>query len=330
MTSLIAQSAWRRDRLLIFCYHGVSLDDEHRWNPDLYVSRPHLEQRLALLRRAKCTVLRLDEALERLYRNDLPDRAVALTFDDGYHDFMASAWPLLSAAGQPATVYLTTGRVDHNFPIVRLFVSYAVWKARVREIDATGIEGLDGRHALGTAEDRERFVRRIAGAFAGLDATAKDELVRRITARLGLDYDALRASRLLTLMAPADVARLAHAGVDFQLHTHLHRTPDDPELFLRDVVYNRNRIEAITGTPTYPPLLPERRVSRSYLSTLAREGITSATTCDPGLASRESNPLLLPRIVDTMRSAISSSRVGERDGMSWLPRRTTRAHPPVH
>src|SRR3954452_5378540 len=126
----LARSRWRRDRLLVLCYHGVSFEDEHEWAPSLYVSQEKLNRPLAALREDGCTVLPLEEALDRLRRRDLPERAVVLTFEDGYYNFAMRAQPVLRAYGTPATVYLTTLRCTHNRPVVRLLMSYLLWRNR--------------------------------------------------------------------------------------------------------------------------------------------------------------------------------------------------------
>ena len=105
---LVRGTEWRRQRLLILCYHGISLEDEHRWRPGLYLQPSQLERRLQILSAGKYSVLPLGEALQRLYRRDLPPRSVAITFDDGTHDFYSRAHPLLRKFGFPVTVYLTT------------------------------------------------------------------------------------------------------------------------------------------------------------------------------------------------------------------------------
>lgn len=329
LSEFVADTGWRRQRLLILCYHGVSLDDEHLWNPSLYVSPEHLDRRLALLRENRCAVLPLAEALERLYRGDLPDRAVALTFDDGYYDFAARAWPLLQAYGYPATVYLTTARVEHNFPIVNLFVAYLLWKARSQVLEPNGILGLSGRYALASAAERRRFVGEMDRAIQRDCRTAadKDVIARDVVERLGLDYDALLRSRVLTLMRPDEVGRLAREGLDVQLHTHLHRTPVDPDRFVDDVVENRRRIEAMTGRPADHLCYPSGMYRAGYVQALEREGIASATTCDPGMASRHSDRLLLPRFVDTTQMTEVEFDAWVTGIASCLPRRTRRAHP---
>ncbi|MDB4881979.1 MAG: hypothetical protein JWL95_745, partial [Gemmatimonadetes bacterium] len=65
-----------------------------------------------------------------------------------------------------------------------------------------------------------------------------------------------------------------------------------------------------------------------FLPWLGEAGVISATTCDPGIASPKSAPLLLPRLVDT--SHLSALDVeGWLTGMSafFMPRKAS-AHAP--
>jgi len=299
VTGWVAESTWRRHRLLILAYHGIALDDEHVWSDGLYMSVAQFERRLALLKATNCTVLPLDDAIARLYRGTLPDRAVVLTFDDGYYDFGVRAWPVLRAYGYPATVYLTTARVEHNLPNVGLFASYALWRARDRVLDGDGIYGLSGRYRLETAEQRERVVRLINDGLLNSTDYAKDAVVEALVRRLGLDYDALMRQRVLTLLRPDEVASLAREGVDFQLHTHAHCTPARVEDFIADIVKNRDRIETFTGQRPRHFCYPSGNYRSDYFTALQAQGVVSATTCDPGIAARNSHPLVLPRFVDT-------------------------------
>ena len=76
---LIARSKWRRERLLILCYHGFSLRDEHEWNPALYVTAGHLAARLRLLAAEGYRVLPLGDAVKGLRGGNLPPQSVAVS-----------------------------------------------------------------------------------------------------------------------------------------------------------------------------------------------------------------------------------------------------------
>src|SRR5437763_10641733 len=81
--------------LLILCYHGISKSDEDLWKPSLYMDTATFRRRLATIRAFGLDVLPLGEALRQLEAGTLKRPAVAITFDDGWHDFYTSAWPIL-------------------------------------------------------------------------------------------------------------------------------------------------------------------------------------------------------------------------------------------
>jgi len=311
VNGLVISSRWRRRRLTILCYHGISQQDEHEWNPVLYLAPEHFRSRMEILSRRGCNVLPLPEALQRLQADCLPPRAVSITFDDGFYGFYSIAWPMLRRFSFPATVYLTTYYSGHpEWPVFDLMLGYVLWKSRSRTLVCGGIlprpVPLDeaGRNHVCDALQTYCLERKLSGA-------GRHELLQTISRELDFDLGSAIRERLLCLMNASEVRRVAAEGADIQLHTHRHRIFARKERFWREIDENRQRITAITGvTPShfcYPgnfrlPDLPEW---------LRARGVESGTTCDPGLAVRHSNPLLLPRVLD-----ISSMQPEEFD--AWI------------
>jgi len=297
----VANSAWRRSRLLILCYHGTSLGDEHQWRPALYLPPQILEQRLQALRAMKCTILPLGESLQRLQAGELPPRSVAVTFDDGTYDFYRQAYPLLKKYEIPATVYQTTYYSDNPMPVFNLICSYMLWKRREQKLSPILELHINEAMDLSTQLARHKVVRCLVEQSDrdNLTGRQKDEIASRLASALGIDYSGLRAQRVLQLMNASEIAEVAKNGVDIQLHTHRHRTPEDEALFRREINDNRQRLEAITGNVPQHFCYPSGVYGQKFVSWLESDGVLSATTCDAGLVGRADNPFLLPRYVDT-------------------------------
>ena len=295
---MLENSRWRRERLTILCYHGIALDDEHLWDPELYMSVEHFRERLQLLAEGGYQVLPLGEAVQRLYARDLPPKSAAITFDDGTYDFYRQAYPALRHYGFPATVYLTTFYCRHPKPVFRLFCSYVLWKAGQGGGSRTVLG--KGPFRLEEADQRNRALEAVT-EYAAQECTSleqRDALAERLTGELGLDYQTLAARRILQLMNAEEVREMVAGGIDIQLHTHRHRTPLDRSLFVREITDNRHEIEQMTGTEAVHFCYPSGVHRQEFLPWLAENGVLSATTCETGLATAEDHPLLLPRIVD--------------------------------
>lgn len=328
VSRIVQNSRWRRERLLILAYHGISIADEHEFNDSLFMSPDVLRSRLQQLREARCSVLPLDEAVTRLYANDLPDRAVVLTFDDGLADFYARAYPLIREFEVPATCYLTTFYTDFNRPVFDLMVPYLLWKGRRQTIHLHSLVQRDLKISLQShvAQDTARVAILEFAKTHNLSAEDKDALLTRLAHDLQLDYQSLLDQRIVHNVTAAEVAEMADNGVDIQLHTHRHRTPKDQRLFVREIEDNRERIEQITGKRATHFCYPSGVYDRAFLPWLEQCGVVSATTCEVGFASANSHHLLLPRVLDNP-SLSSIEFESWLTGISAvLPRRQVPAH----
>ena len=304
---LVRNSRWRQQRLLILCYHGIAQEDEHEWRPGLYMHPTIFEQRLEMLKRGEYNVVSLSEGLQRLREGRLPPRSVAITFDDGCYDFYSRGYPLLGKYRFPVTVYQTTYYSDFQKPIFNLTCSYLLWKRRGVILERSFEFGVESPMDLRSEASRHQIVLKLVkGSEAkGLTGVQKNELACQLAALLDINYEELLEKRILQLMTAQEIAELAREGVDFQLHTHRHRMPEDETQFRKEIEDNRRRLEEILDSTPVHFCYPGGVYRTAFLDWLRTEEVISATTCDVGLASMTDHPLLLPRFVDTSaRSAL--------------------------
>src|SRR5580698_7023301 len=311
----LSASAWRRRRLLILCYHGVSKYDEHEW-ANYYIAADTFRRRMQILKDFGCNVLPLSEALTRLHDGTLPERAVAITFDDGFHDYYSVAFPILGEFGFPATYY-----VEFNRPVFDPMCSYLLWKAR-------GQGQLEWPEVLGTPVALDDAGRR--GAVAAIKQFAlqrklsgreKDDLLARLADRLGLDYQDLCQKRVLHLVTPEEATELATRGADLQYHTHRHRVYRSRERMFAELEDNRRRIVSYTSKEPRHYCYTGSFYLPQHPGYLREYGIQSATTLDRGLCTVHTDPLLLPRIGDGMALSDLEFRAWLAGTAEFLPRR---------
>ena len=296
--SLAGRSDWRTNKLLILCFHGLAVNEEHKWRPDLYITPEQFQQRLALLRKAEATVLGLDEGLTRLREGSLPPRSVVITFDDGFHDFLEGV-PALSSFGFPSTLYLTTHYSDHRLPIVTLLLDYLLWKSGEKAVRFPEF-GIEKATSIAGYSQRQQVVLKLLAWMEEKDmgSAAKDEVAQAIAKTLGVDYGEIVRRKIAQVLDPEQVHSIVKAGVDVQLHTHRHRTPLDRALFTREIIENRDRIRELTGKTPDHFCYPSGVYHREFFPWLAECGVKSATTCERGIALPTSEMMRLPRLLD--------------------------------
>ena len=261
LAPIIARSNWRQQRLLILCYHGIAEGEEHGSHPEMFLPPELFARRMEMVARSGCKVVGLGEGLRLLQKGQLPARSVAITFDDGWADFPLHALPVLQKYGFPATVYLTTYYCLYSRPLFRFALAHMMWKVPTKVIENRTFDWLPRQLDFQTEASRSALLWQIDGYAKQQNLTGqqKDDLAAAFANAIGFDYSAFCKRRLFQLMNPEEVAAMARAGIDIQLHTHRHRTPLDRDKFIGEIKQNRDLITANDGSwKRHPFLLSER------------------------------------------------------------------------
>ena len=288
-----------RKQLRILCYHGFAIGDEYEVAPYMFMRAQTFERRMQILRRRGVPVIALDQAVKQFARGDIHHAETVITLDDGWASNLTIGLPVLKKYGYPACIYITTEHLAASTEVFNVVLTYMLQRTRQETLHLQGVHPqLDGEYAIGKDLDGSAHAL-IAGAEAAFPLAERQQFLPTLAAALNLDFDAVMANGRFRLLTPEEIKTLFDAGVDIQLHTHTHRLPAESfEAMRTEIEENRKAVLQLIGKEQHHFCFPSGVYDRRHPQWLAKLGIASATTCDPGFNGPNESVLLLKRYLD--------------------------------
>jgi len=236
---------------VVLAFHGVTGDPpgnlcnyegKHLHLPLFARFMEHLRERYAPV-----SLSRIARWLEG--RAVLPERAVAVTFDDGYRNVLTNAVPVLNALEIPGSVYVVSDFVKEGEMVWTDAIVSALSvtkKDRFRlELPGRPIDLPIGNDTQKAAADTE--LKALCKSFADSERMG---LVSKIVSALGVsDGELAGAWRDHDPLTPADLRTLVERGIEVGSHTAGHKilTRCTPEETRRELEESKRFVESATG-----------------------------------------------------------------------------------
>lgn len=277
-------------RLSILIFHRVLSRPDPLVPGEIDVARFY---RLMTLVRTGFRVLPLEEAVRRLAHGDLPPRALAITFDDGYADNHDFAAPILQQLCLPASIFVASGFLDcgrmWNDSIVEC----------IRRTERSGVDlgflGLPPQ-SLGSTSDRRDAIDRILRAVKHFHPEERTRLVaelHRVCGRPELPDD--------LMLTRHQVRSLARMGMTIGAHTVNHPILQSIGMAEaeREIAEGRVELERLIGSSVtlfaYPNGRPEIDYGACHVELVRRLGFVAAVSTACGHNRAETDPFQLRR-----------------------------------
>jgi peptidoglycan/xylan/chitin deacetylase (PgdA/CDA1 family) len=288
-----------RKRLRILCYHGFSIGDEFAILPFMFMRKETFERRMQILQRRAIPVVALDAALKRLRTDSIENAETVITLDDGWASNLTIALPILERYGYPACVYVTTEHLSAGVEAFNVALYYMIRKSSLTSVTLTDIHpAVDGMYDLHDAEAAvSRLIRATESAFS---LKERQQLLHQLALALGVSVDEVFKDGRFSFLSANQIQMLAERGVDIELHTHTHRLPAKSfEDASAEIRRNRSALKDLLGREARHFCYPSGVHKSVHPEWLQRLDVESATTCDPGLNTARTPPMLLKRFLDS-------------------------------
>lgn len=267
-------------------FHRVLTEQDPRWascDPDYTLEVGLLGRCLAFFCRHYNVVSADDVLAARRNGTQLPDRALLITFDDGWADNHAHALPRLRAAGVPALLFAVADVIDRDEPFFqeRLIAAFRLGRIRMPALSSALA---DAGHPL--SPDPADSIEGLRRVIAALEALSPSQRARVLAPFAGALDDGVR--QMLTRTELRELAAGGVAiGVHGKTHTPMPRAEDlDAELAAARLVLGDHLGTEAPTTMSYP----HGRYDDTVLARTRDAGYELAFTSDPVVNAIDARP----------------------------------------
>lgn len=316
-----AAHSWARNafahRAVILLYHRIAEPLCDPW--ELCVTPGRFELHLECLRRSY-DVLSMHELRGKLKRGVVPDRAVAITFDDGYADNLNVAKPMLERFSAPATVFVATGPIGSKrdfwwdqLATLLLLPSQLPdtlelylrgQRVRWRLLQPAAAKRRKGLHADGRTSndvllDRNQLYYAVYNELRLLNTHSRSEVLDQIAEWSRAPCDWFRRQQTLTENELRELARgsLIEIGAHTVTHPVLSKLTQDEQR--NEIIRSRERLSEILEKPITSFAYPHgtrRDFTRETACIVAGLGFDCACSAEAGAVWPSSDLYALPRM----------------------------------
>jgi peptidoglycan/xylan/chitin deacetylase (PgdA/CDA1 family) len=268
-------------RFQILTYHKVSLDTHPFFGPTHPVVFEQQMQFLAQYYR----VLPLSDLVARSQHGDIPERAVAITFDDGYRDNYEFAFPILRKYQHPATVFVATGVIG---------TGKVLWHDKI--FDAFRFATAPRTHRA-TGEAQQQDLKEALDTARTLYGQEQQRWVAEVEERLKPCFPPGYSQHMLNW---EQIREMRGAGIEFGSHTVTHpvlsRIPHDE--MLRELRESRRHLAEQLDAEIVAFAYPNGKTpdyNDEVKTALRQYGYSYAVTTRPGFNRPFGDPFELRR-----------------------------------
>lgn len=204
----------------VLLYHGVHADDldlGSRNSSGKHVCRSRFASEMRYLR-DHCDVVTMRHiASAHCRKMSIPDRAVAVTFDDGFWNNYTEAWQVLEEFDIPATIYLATGFIGTERIIWTDRLEAALLNTRVTQL-SMDYDSVQRKFPLGSLSERLSALHEVKRLCKRSSAIDIETIVSAVEAQA--DSRADPSEPLYRFMNWDEVREMSRSPlIDFGAHT---------------------------------------------------------------------------------------------------------------